>query len=535
MFEIFREDEAGVNTEFSQSDFAAGNHEFLNTSDVGVIVGNVSELDVTTVNGVSGVVSTGDVYIETTAGNDLNVLEDVLVIDPNSNITLIAGETFTLDAELRRSNAAVINTIATELELINPRTVTQFGNEVFSDTQAQVDPTVGFATFDFEVGNPGEFSFNVIVGWLIGGIDDIDSIQADVQQGLGQEPFFTTGQFLLSDPTPDGQPSMLVISDFDGFEETVDAFALRQSAGLFSLQNIDQFDSELLATRGFLLSQIYVTNDAKINIFQDAGNFDLNFATDVIATRTVVENPGIIQVARPVFDIPSPPDAIDGAESGVIALVSYDGSDPIATREQPESYFLVKFTEDDDGVFEEEFRWNGDEDPDAIRAIIEDAPLEFENWPDTAGEGGNWTDRIRSDSAKPGLYFIYEVQEGEELPQPVDEPIDRTDLESLRDSSDEPLTEPDADMVPSVDPPTPDNSLSPNITNIDSEKDSMQTAAANLSLASAIALSRLNASRKCASSSAQPEEEQATDADSPSRFGRRQRLKRRLKKTFNDR
>ena len=90
-------------------------------------------------------------------------------------------------------------------------------------------------------------------------------------------------------------------------------------------------------------------------------------------------------------------------------------------------------------------------------------------------------------------------------------------------------------MVPSVDPPTPDNSLSPNITNIDSEKDSMQTAAANLSLASAIALSQLNASRKRAASSAQPEEEQNKDADSPSMFGRRQRLKRRLKKTFNDR
>ena len=32
---------------------------------------------------------------------------------------------------------------------------------------------------------------------------------------------------------------------------------------------------------------------------------------------------------------------------------------------------------------------------------------------------------------KPGLYYIFEVQEEQELPEPVDAPIDRTDIENL--------------------------------------------------------------------------------------------------------
>ena len=510
VFEVFHDDEGGVNTEFTQPDFAAGNHEFVNNQNIGVIVDNQTQLAITEVQGRNGVVSQGDVYIETADGHDLNVLSDVLVTDAQSNITLVAGETFSLDADLRRASAAIVNTAETEFTLLNPRSAAGFGNEVFSDSLAGVDPTEGFQTIEFEFGNAGEFSFNVLIGWIIEGIDTIDAIQPEFQQVLVQQSSLTTNEFLFSDPTPDGIQITLTLNDSDGFGETIDGFAFRTASGQQSLQNIDQFNSEFLSPRGFALSQIFVTNDAKINFFEDAGVQDLNFSQDVLATRTVVENPGIIQVARPVFEIPSPPDAVFSDQSGVIVQVSYEGSDPILTEDEPESYYLVKFTEDDDGVFEEEFRWTGDEDPDAIRAMIEDASLDVGSWPDTADEEGNWTEQIRDNKAKPGLYFIYEVQEGEELPQPVDEPVDRTDLESLRDEQ--------IDLLQQADEPSLGTHVLP-------KPVEARTSYANLALASAIALSNLKAQRK-------PERE--TNCDPPNTeiaenmFSRRARMLRRL-------
>ena len=96
------------------------------------------------------------------------------------------------------------------------------------------------------------------------------------------------------------------------------------------------------------------------------------------------------------------------------------------------------------------------------------------------------------------------------MPQPVDEPVDRTDLESLRDEQ--------IDLLQQADEPSLGTHVLP-------KPVEARTSYANLALASAIALSNLKAQRK-------PERE--TNCDPPNTeiaenmFSRRARMLRRL-------
>jgi hypothetical protein len=241
----------------------------------------------------------------------------------------------------------------------------------------------------------------------------------------------------LSDQTGD-----FLFADFANFGQGFSAYSLRLDSivagldGPLSLTNTSRFDQAFFAQQSFLLSQIFITNDARINLFANHGQTDLNFSMEILPTRTVVQNPAVIVVAKPELNVPEALGAAPEPINNFVSLIQQPESRPLVTQQQPESFFQIRYTADDDGLFEEAFKWDDpNDDPDAIRAAIEGARLDDDDnaWPDTSeAKEGNWTERIKNQRlVKPGLYYIFEVQEGQEIPEPVDAPVDRSDLENL--------------------------------------------------------------------------------------------------------
>ena len=448
-----------VEDQFVTNGFAANNNGFLTESNAGTIVIATGELELVSFDALqlisaqlqnvqnpgAAVTSLGDIYIETVDTGDLGISGNVEVISAASNITVVAGGdvAITDSAELIRSNGTVVvgvvNTLQGEsfqpdaFELGNPRSsAVAAGNAAFSDTNAQLDSVVGFQTFDLFFGNSGEQSFNLIVGFFLDSATPSQGLDADFQSSLINSQNDTTTDFLLA--------------DFENFGQSASAFSLRTESLVvdtvepLELTNISQFEQAFFAQRSFLLSQLTLTNDANINLFADGGSQDLNFSQEVLPARTVVENPGVIVVPLPTFIIPEAVGAAPMANASFGNIVTEAESPPLTTEQIPLSYFQVKYTADDDGVFEEEFKWTDEnDDPDAIRAAIEDGGLYDADgfWPETSDqEETNWTEKIKDGKVKPGLYFIFEVQEGQLIPDPVDAPVDRTDLENLIQPSD---------------------------------------------------------------------------------------------------
>lgn len=440
--------------EFNEDGFFAGNNDFVNSTRVGSIIVNQTDLQLVSfesqnlnavqledvVNSSSSISSLGDVYVETNFGFDLITAANVELESAASNATLVAGDELTLEdgVEIRRSEAGELAGLVNSLfrnesgsdlfELNNPRSAFEApGNAVFSDLNSQLDTSIGFQTFDLFFGNSGEQSFNLLIGWFQNNVSPSDAIADSFQLSLENN---------LADVTSDFQ-----FSDFGNFGQGVSAFLLDLPSVVASeqapleLTNVTQFEQSFFAQESFLLSQVFVTNDARINLFANAGSTDLNFSQELLPTRTVVENPAIIEVPLPTFDIPEAVSPPTGTGFVLASLIQERSDQPLLSDETPQSYFQIKYTADDDGVYEEEFKWQDqNDDPDAIRSIIEEASLtdDADFWPDTTdGTTGNWTELIKDGNVKPGLYFIFEVQEGELVPEPVDAPVDRTDLENL--------------------------------------------------------------------------------------------------------
>ncbi len=438
---------------FVNDGFFSGNNAFVNASRIGSIIVNGQSLNVVAFdslgldpiqledvqNSSAAITTRGDTYLETTAAANLDILADVNVTVAISNITVISGDDLTLGdgVELRRMNATqvvgVVNTIQhgfamDQFTLNDPRSVIEApGNIAFSDFNAQLDSANGFQNFDFYFGNPGETSFNLIVGWFVNGVSASDAINPAFQPLLLQGMDDLTEDFLLS--------------DFGNFGQGISAYAIRLDSmtegfdQALALTNISQFSQSFFAESPFFLSQIFLTNDARINLFEDGGSTDLNFAQEVLPTQTVVQNPESISVETPQIDVPVALNNPPTPPVSFVNLIPTPETIPLTVEPQPESYFIIRYTADDDGIFEDEFKWEDpNDDPDAIRAAIEDATLndDDEFWPESDDDdSGNWTDKIKKGQVKPGLYYIFEVQEGQELPEPVDVPIDRTDLENL--------------------------------------------------------------------------------------------------------
>lgn len=443
-----------VESGFLDDGFFENNNPFVNLVRVGAIIVNQQALDLVSfdslelnavqledVSNLNAAVTTlGDNYIETIAGHDLNVRANVDVTSIFSNTTTVAGANLTLEdgVAFRRldngSTVGLVNTLQTGFDsdpfvLVDPRSVLLVpGDAAFSDLNSQLDNALGFQMLDLFLGNPGESSFNVIIGWFVDGVSASDAINPEFQQTLLQNSGQTTSEFLLSDFTNFGQGisahSLRIDSVIDGIDQAL------------TLTNTTPFEQVFFGDQSFLLSQIFITNDARINLFENAGTTDLNFSQEVIPTRTVVQNPESIVVARPTFSVPETPGSAPIQMANFISLIQEPEARPIPTEQQPDSYFEIRFTSDDDGIFEESFRWTDqNDDPDAIRAAIERATLyeDEEFWPDTQDEDdGNWTNKIKENNrVKPGLYYIFEVQEGQPIEQPVDAPVDRTDIENL--------------------------------------------------------------------------------------------------------
>ena len=444
-----------VGQRFIESGFELGNNEFVNSARIGAIIVNNSELNLVSfdsldlsIDQLQDVVdpavaarSLGDVYVETQNGHHLNVISDVSVTSGVSNITAIAGNSLTLSegAEFSRSDAEGLIGRVNRLQsgfshdafiFDDPRSVIDApGDAAFSDVNSQLDSAIGFQDFRFYFGNPGEKSFNLIIGWFVDFVTPSQAIDPAFQQTLVQQVTQTTAEFLLV--------------DFANFGQPVSAYTIGLESQLLGAQqplaltNGSQFDQLFFGDRSYLLSQAFLTNDARINLFEDGGTTDLNFTEEVLPTRTVVENPEPIVVATPTFEIPESVGALPQAAYAFVNLIQDPENPPIVTEQQPESFFLIRYTADDDGVFEESFKWSdANDDPDAIRAAIEDAQLfegEDNYWPETSGEGeGGWFEKIKQENkVRPGLYFIFEVQEGQLIPEPVDAPVDRTDIENL--------------------------------------------------------------------------------------------------------
>ena len=439
---------------FLDDGFFEDNNDFVNPYRVGAIVVNNKTLDLVSFESLAlnadqlanvtdstfAVTTYGDNYFETAEFYDLNLNGNVAVTSVFSNITVVAGNTLSLNdgAELRRIDdgfvVGLVNTkqagFATDhFVLVDPRSILVVpGDAAFSDLNAQVDSAIGFQAFDLFIGNPGEKSFNIIAGWFVADVSPAEAIDPAFQQSLLQLPGDMTSDFLLADLANFGQGvsafSLRIESIVDGVQPSL------------TLTNITQFEQSFFAGQSFLLSQIFVTNDARINLFEDAGSTDLNFTQEVIPTRTVVQNPEVIVVSKPSFNIPETPGAAPQQIFSFVSLVQEPEARPIPTDQQPESYFEIRYTADDDGIFEESFKWTDlNDDPDAIRAALEKAILNNneEFWPETQdADQGNWTDKIKSkNQIKPGLYYIFEVQEGQTIPEPVDAPVDRTDIENL--------------------------------------------------------------------------------------------------------
>ena len=444
-----------VDQDFLQAGFFANNNQFVNPNRVGAITVNGLELDLVSfdalglnelqlenvLNSTAAATALGDIYVESEAGYDLNVMADVDTLSRLSNTTIIAGKDLTLadGAEFKRLNLGELIGLVNQLQIdfsldafieVDPRSVIDApGDLAFSDLNAQLDNAVGYQNFEFYFGNPGERSFNMIVGWFVDHVTPGQAVNAEFQKSLVQAMSDITEDFLLSDFSNFGQGISAYSIEFDS--------QLPSSLNPLGLTNGAQFDRLFFGDRSYLLSQIFLTNDAKINLFENAGSTDLNFSQEVLPTRTVVENPSPIMVSTPEFDVPESVGVSPQATNVFVNFIPDAESPPLTTDQQPESYFLIRYTADDDGVFEESFKWDdANDDPDAIRSIIEDAQLidggeEF--WPETSGDDeGGWFEKIKNgNKVKPGLYFIFEVQEGQMIPDPVDAPVDRTDIENL--------------------------------------------------------------------------------------------------------
>ncbi len=445
-----------VEEAFLNDGFFAGNNDFVNALRIGAVVVNGKEIELVSFDELSlepvqladssnpfaAITTFGDAYIETKSG-DLQVSANIDVTSRLSNITVIASENVSLaeSVELRRIAehhvVGVVNTIQSffltdHFVLQNPRSVIAVpGDPAFSDLNAQLDSAVGFQPIELFLGNPGEQSFNILIGWFVEGVTASEAISAPFQMSLLQEMGQASSEFLLS--------------DFGNFGQAISAIALQLDSVLadsdlaIEVSNTSQFQQSFFADESFLLSQVFVTNDARINLFAHGGSTDLNFSQEVLPTRTVVQNPTPIVVDKPLIEIPSTPAAAPQPIFNFVNLIQEPESPPVTISQQPESFFLIRYTADDDGVFEESFKWTDpNDDPDAIRAAIERAVLNNDDlyWPDTEDEKqGNWTNKIKEEQrVKPGLYYIFEVQEGERVPEPVDAPVDRTDIENLIDS-----------------------------------------------------------------------------------------------------
>ena len=441
-----------VEESFIQHGFFAGNNEFVNANQIGIVVINNPQIELIgfdqlglnavqleNVTSVSeAIFAKGDIYLETSAG-DLTILANVVTTEISSNITVVSGNDVNLNnnAELQRldnSNViGLVNTIQTSFIedhfiLVDPRSVLVFpGDTAFSDLNAQLDSAIGFQSFELFFGNTGERSFNVIVGWFVEGVTPGNAINANFQQTLLQAMNQTTGDFLLSDFINFGQP-------ISAFSIDMDSITLGESQPL-TLTNTSQFQQAFFADASFLLSQIFVTNDARINLFADGGKADLNFSQEVLPTRTVVQNPTVIVVETPSISIPETPAVAPQPLFNYVNLIQDPESPPLLTEPPSNTYFVIKFTADDDGVFEESFTWNDvDDDPDAIRNAIERAQLVDESFWSQQGDNReiNWTDEIKNQRrVKPGLYYIFEFEEGQLVPEPADAPVDRTDIENI--------------------------------------------------------------------------------------------------------
>ena len=448
-----------VESGFQNDGFFAGNNQFVNDLRVGSIIVNCKSLDVVAFetlslspiqlenvgNPTAAITSLGDNYIETADGFDLSVHANVDVSSIFSNTTLVAGHDLALanGAEIRRLDAANVIGLVNSLNgqfpndhfvLNNPRSVIEApGNEAFSDLNAQLDTAIGYQLYDFFFGNPGEQSFNLILGWFVADVSASEAISSTFQPSLLQSNMDVTTEFLLS--------------EFSNFGQNISVYSLQISSIIegqspaLTLSNITQFEQSFFAEKSFQLSQVFVTNDARINLFQNNGTSDLNFTQEILPTRTVVQNPDAIVVARPSLEVPEQAGTAPDPVFNFVNLIQEPEARPIPTDQQPESFFQVKFTADDDGIFEQSFKWQDpNDDPDAIRAAIESATLidNDDAWPDTSDkEDGNWTTRIKDGKKiKPGLYFIFEVQEGQPIPEPVDAPVDRTDIQNLVEPDD---------------------------------------------------------------------------------------------------
>ena len=276
------------------------------------------------------------------------------------------------------------------------------------------------------MGNPGEQSFNLIVGWFIDFASPSQAIDPLFQASLLNTSSDITGDFLFAEHQNFGQGASAYWIQ-DGAD---------QADQPMSLTNLSRFEQSYFADRSFLLTQVIATNDPRINLFSNAGTTDLNFTQEVLPTRTVVENPDVIVVATPTFVVPDTPGIAPEPPQLFVNFIQPPESRPVPTEQLPESYFLIRYTADDDGIFEFSFKWDDqNDDPDAIRSAIENAVLfdakGYWNFEDDFSSS-DWSKKIKeSDTVRPGLYYIFEVQEGNELSEPVDAPIDRTDLENL--------------------------------------------------------------------------------------------------------
>ena len=443
-----------VGQAFQDSGFVSNNNQFVNPDRVGAITVNGLDLELASFDSIglsalqmqdatqlsNAATSLGDVYVETHSERNLDALANVEVMSGLSNITVVAGEELVLadGAQFERMDLGELVGSVNQLQggfsedgfvLVDPRSVIDApGDAAFSDLLSQLDSAVGFHDFQFYFGDPGERSFNLIVGWFVDFVSPSQAIDPVFQQSLLQQMSQATSDFLLN--------------DFSSFGQEVSAFSIGLNSQTVDAQtplqltNGSQFNQTFFGDRSFLLSQVFLTNDARINLFADGGSTDLNFTQEILPTRTVVENPSPIVVATPEFVVPETVGALPEAANFFVNLIQDAESAPISTEQQPETYFVIRYTADDDGVFEESFKWDdANDDPDAIRAAVEGAQLyDAEGfWPETSGEEeGGWFEKIKNEGkVKPGLYFIFEFQEGQLIPDPVDAPVDRTDIENL--------------------------------------------------------------------------------------------------------
>ena len=445
---------SNVGQAFINSGFVSNNNEFVNPGRVGAIAVNGLDLELAAFDSLglsalqmqdvtqlgNAATSLGDFYIETTAERNLDALANVEVISALSNITAVAGQDLGLadDAQFMRMELGELVGLVNQIQggfsedgfvLNDPRSVIDApGDAAFSDLLSQLDSAVGFQDFQFFFGNSGERSFNLIVGWFVDFVSPSQAIDPVFQQTLLQEMSQSSSAFLLN--------------DFGNFGQEVSAFSIglgSQTVGAeipLQLTNGTQFNQPFFGDQSFLLSQVFLTNDARINLFSEGGSTDLNFTQEILPTRTVVENPSPIVVATPEFAVPETIGALPEPANFFVNLIQDAESAPISTEQPPETYFLIRYTADDDGVFEESFKWDdANDDPDAIRAAIEGAQLYDDEgyWPETDDdEEGGWFEKVKNEGkVKPGLYFIFEFQEGQLIPEPVDAPVDRTDIENL--------------------------------------------------------------------------------------------------------